>query len=196
MSSLELLNEREVYEPSDDSFLLAGAVKEFSSGSFLDMGCGSGIQGITAAVLPKVKEVWCVDVSDEALELAEKNALTHHVSNKIVFKKSDLFSNIERKFDCISFNPPYLPTEEEERVKGVVNRAYDGGLDGRDVIDKFLNQFPKHLEENGMLLFLQSSLCGDAETFSLLEKQGFSYEILESKHFFFEDLKAIKAVRN
>ena len=78
----------------------------------LDIGAGSGIIGITAALEIESSYVLGVDISDKALETAQKNKEILKVSN-IKFLKSDLFENVEfREFDMIVSNPPYISLNE------------------------------------------------------------------------------------
>ena len=78
----------------------------------LDIGVGSGIIGITAALEIKDSYVLGVDISEKALETAQKNKEILKVSN-IKFLKSDLFENVEfREFDMIVSNPPYISLNE------------------------------------------------------------------------------------
>lgn len=78
----------------------------------LDIGVGSGIIGITAALEIESSYVLGVDISDKALETAQKNKEILKVSN-IKFLKSDLFENVEfKQFDMIVSNPPYISLNE------------------------------------------------------------------------------------
>lgn len=78
----------------------------------LDIGVGSGIIGITAALEIKDSYVLGVDISEKALETAEKNKQLLKVSN-IKFLKSNLFENVEfKQFDMIVSNPPYISLNE------------------------------------------------------------------------------------
>ena len=78
----------------------------------LDIGVGSGIIGITAALEIESSYVLGVDISEKALETAQKNKEILKVSN-INFMKSDLFENVEfREFDMIVSNPPYISLNE------------------------------------------------------------------------------------
>lgn len=171
----------DVYNPSDDSFLLAKHVAGFSRGRVLDMGTGCGIQALAAA--EKADSVLAVDINAHAIECARKNAKACGLSNKIKFRKSDLFSDISpsEKFDLIIFNPPYLPTSPEEKTRGPLDAAWNGGKDGRKVIDCFLKQFARHLAEDGSLLLLHCDLAGTGKTIKFLEKAGFSISILGEK---------------
>lgn len=95
-----------IYPPREDSFLLEREVKKYAKGkSFLDIGTGSGIQA-KAAKQAGAKSVLAADINPESLK--------HLKVQGINVVKSNLFSNIKRKFDLIAFNPPYLPRDKRE----------------------------------------------------------------------------------
>lgn len=155
---LQLLIFDDVYEPAEDSYLLAKWVEKFSKGkSVLDMGTGCGIQAIVAAKAG-ASHVVGVDLNGNAVENAKLNAKQNNV--KCEFFVSDLFSNVKETFDMIVFNPPYLPTSDEEKLKGNINLAFDGGKSGRELLDKFLKEYKNYLNKNGFALVLESSLSG------------------------------------
>jgi methylase of polypeptide subunit release factors len=93
-----------------------------------------------------------------------------------------------------------LPTEKAEKIEGHENAAYDGGKDGRKVLDRFLAAFEAHLAPGGILLLLNSSvsardgLSGNEETRMTLEKKGFKVEEVGNQAFFFEKLIVYKIV--
>ncbi|HLC48102.1 MAG TPA: HemK2/MTQ2 family protein methyltransferase [Candidatus Norongarragalinales archaeon] len=197
-NGLNLTIPKSVYFPHEDSFLLADAAKANATGRVLDFGCGSGIAGIYAASSSAVKELVFSDISKAALECAKSNIKRNKsfpcgCASKAKFIECDLFANLNgEKFDTILFNPPYLPTSKEEKLKGKINAAFDGGIDGRKVVDRFLAQFPKHLEKGGVLLYLDSSVTNSRKTEKWLKEAGFSIKILSSQRFFFEELRVLK----
>ncbi len=193
--NVSLLVEPPVYSPREDSFLLAKAVNELAGGNVLDMGTGSGLQAIIAAQSQKVKQVTAVDASEKALVCAKQNAEKNHVQNKIKFVHSNLFENVEGKFDTIIFNPPYLPVEKRE-VRDDESMAWHGGEKGRDLLDPFLEQFPQFLSARGKLLLLQSSLNVQRKTLNTFKKLGFTTEIHSTQSFFFEKISVIVAKRH
>jgi release factor glutamine methyltransferase len=180
-----------VYSPAEDSFMLAKYAAT-AKGRVLDMGTGCGICAITAAK-HGADEVLGADINPECIVVAQRNAERNKA--KCAFVKSDLFEGIPGEFDTIVFNPPYLPTSGEERLEGMENAAYDGGPDGRKVIDRFLKEFPKHLSYGGRLLMLDSSLDSTEKTLRALHEMGFATRVLESRRFFFEELSVIEARR-
>ncbi|MFH1779902.1 MAG: HemK2/MTQ2 family protein methyltransferase [Candidatus Micrarchaeota archaeon] len=182
-----------VYAPREDSFLLAGVVEVEARGLVLDVGTGSGIQGICAVLNKKVLRVIAVDVNPQALKDASKNAVKAGVASKIVFRESNLFSNVGEKFDCIVFNPPYLPTSSEEKVKGELNAALDGGVDGKKVLKDFLEEFPTYLKKNGFLLLLSSSVNDNEWVERVLRNKKFETSVVARQKLFFEELIVFKA---
>jgi len=184
-----------VYEPSDDSFLLAENLNIKQGDRVLEIGTGSGIVAMYASKV--ALEVLATDINFNAIELAEKNFKNNNIHNiKLLF--GDLFEPInsdlkekERKFDLILFNTPYLPTDTDEILEDDLNYAFDGGLDGRSVIDRFLNQIKNHLNEGGRVQLIQSSLSNVEKTLLKLEELGFLVEITASEKFFFEEIVLI-----
>jgi release factor glutamine methyltransferase len=171
-----------VYMPGEDSYLLAESVNELVEGKVLDMGTGSGIQAITAALKHQVTEVIAVDINPLALELAEKNSIKAGVRDKIRLVKSNLFQDISDKFDWIVFNPPYLPSEGEAD-----ELSWSGGEKGSEIIENFLEMSNKYLKKNGKILMVFSSLTN-------LNLENFSYkvEILKEKRLFYEKLVVVE----
>jgi len=186
---------KDVYLPSDDSLLLSEFVPRFSRGDVLDVGTGCGVQAVIAA--KKAKSVLAIDVNPSALSCAKENALLNKLQKKISFRESDLFSAIKwnETFDLIIFNPPYLPTSPAERVQGPLNAAFDGGPDGRMVIDRFLGEFFSHLKLNGDVLLLHCHLADTAKTVFSLSEIGLEVETLKTIKAGNEELSVIHAKR-
>lgn len=177
----------EVYEPADDSYLLANSVdgETKPTDSVLEVGTGSGIQAIIAA--KKAKHVLAVDINPKAVKLATSNAELNGVKN-IEFRVSDLFENAGGRFDLIIFNPPYVPSYETD----LLGKAWAGGKDGREVIDRFLSDVGAHLTDDGRFLMLVSSLNWIDELEQEFKRYGFGFEILAEKKLFFEKLYVLR----
>lgn len=181
-----------VYPPSDDTYLLLEGLNVPYRAKFLDMGSGTGIIGIYAA-LNGASYVLSIDINPIASLLTYCNAHINEVSEIVDSINASLFMALRRKrtFDIIAFNPPYLPVEEE----GLLERAWSGGISGRKVIDEFLRNIDEYLVENGKIFMVQSSLSNPMRTLTYLEKKGFKAEIVKSKRFFFEEILVIRAYR-
>ncbi|NJD75790.1 MAG: methyltransferase [Candidatus Methanoperedens sp.] len=179
----------DVYEPSEDSFLLAeAALSEIkNSETILEIGCGSGI--IAAIINSNTKaRVIGIDINPHAARCAKKNGV------EVI--RGDLLNCIKGKFDIILFNPPYLPTSEEEKNEGWINAALDGGHDGRRIIFRFLEQAGNNLSDNGLILMVVSSLTGIGVVKSKMESLGYYVEDKKQERFMFEQLKVIAAAKN
>ncbi len=182
----------EVYPPSDDSYLLAEAAQHLR-GSVLEVGCGSGIASLVCAKADPENFVLGVDINPAAVRCAQQNADKNRITNAL-FTQSDLFSKVGvQRFDAIIFNPPYLPTGEGEKVEGPLNHAFDGGADGRAVLERFLDSFDPYLKAGGVLLLIHSSLNGVEKTQSRLESMGYKVRMMDSENFFFESIFLVKA---
>ena len=182
-----------VYIPSDDTFLLAENLDIKEGQSVLEIGTGSGIVAMYASRL--TDDITVTDINFDACELARKNFTENGIEN-IEILWGNLFEVVEnRKFDVILFNTPYLPTEDDEVLDNTINYAFDGGLNGRKVIDLFLNEVGNHLNDGGIVQMIQSSLSGNDETLARLDEMGFIAEIAASEHFFFEDITLINAYK-
>lgn len=182
-----------VYIPAEDSYLLADNLEIKQGQSVLEIGTGSGIVAMYASRL--TDKITVTDINFDACELARKNFEDNGIKNiEILF--GNLFEPVEnRKFDVILFNTPYLPTEDDEVIDDTINYAFDGGLNGRKVIDIFLDEVGNHLNDGGIVQMIQSSLSGNQETLDKLDELGFIAEIKASEHFFFEDITLINAYK-
>ena len=182
-----------VYVPAEDSYLLADNLEIKKGQSVLEIGTGSGIVAMYASRL--TDDITVTDINFDACELARKNFAENGIEN-IEILWGNLFEVVEnRKFDVILFNTPYLPTEDDEVLDNTINYAFDGGLNGRKVIDLFLNEVGNHLNDGGIVQMIQSSLSGNDETLAKLDELGFIAEIAASEHFFFEDITLINAYK-
>ncbi len=173
IKDLQISTCKNVYEPREDSYLLADEVNRYAFGKVLDLGTGSGIQGIVAA--KNGCEVTFSDIDTNALECARKNSALNGVGGKFV--NSDMFDGINEKFNTIIFNPPYLISERKDHV------ALDGGMKGRDYIERFIRSYKEHLLEKRAVLLLESSFN---EYENDVKKLG--AKIVSKAHYFFEDL--------
>lgn len=182
----------EVYPPAEDTFLLIDNLIIKSSDKVLEIGTGSGLVSISASL--KCSEVTSTDINPHAIKCARNNIKLNNRDNITVIL-SDLFENVEDKYDLILFNTPYLPVIEEEHVDDDYSKAWDGGESGREVIDKFIKQAPAYLKKDGIIQLVQSSLSDNEKTLKMFEKMNFKAEITAIDHIFFEDITLITAYK-
>ncbi len=142
----------------------------------LDIGTGSGAIIVSLAALGEIEGV-AVDISQNALDMAENNAKINSVANKITFIKSDLFENVKGKFDIIVSNPPYIETDVIKTLESQVKdfepvRALDGGIDGLDFYRAIVEKAPHFLNPKGYIAFEIGYNQGESVK-ALLENKGF-----------------------
>lgn len=178
----------DVYEPAEDSFLLADAALAVikDSEKILEVGCGSGI---ISAVIRKNTNAWIagIDINPYAAACTRESGVEAIIG--------DLLSCIKGKFDVIIFNPPYLPTDESERTRDWINLALDGGYDGRKIINRFLHYAFDHLVDNGCILMLVSSFTGIEEVKSTMKSIGYEIKEINKERISFEELLVIAATK-
>ena len=185
-----------VYEPSDDSFLLANIIPKHAKGRVIDMGTGSGILAESAAKSTKVKSVLAVDINPHALKYVDSlDRSERPYREKITTRRSDLFSKIEGKFNTIVFNPPYLP-EDKRLANDYISKATTGGKHGWEIIGNFLEAAPEHLEKKGIILLLFSSMTKKEKVDELIRNKLFDFKEIKNKRIFFETLYIFKITRN
>ncbi|MBM3233343.1 methyltransferase [Candidatus Pacearchaeota archaeon] len=171
-----------IYEPAEDSKLLAKIVRKYSKGKkFLDIGAGSGVQS-DAAITGGAERVIAIDIDPEAVKSLRLKGL-----NAI---ESDLFSEVDGKFDIIAFNPPYLPSDKREDEES--KRITTGGEKGDEMVLKFLEKAPIYLDKNGIILIVLSSLTPKKRILEMMKRQGMRFDIEAQQNLFFEKLEVWK----
>ncbi len=172
----------DIYEPAEDSFLLQKFVRQFALGRILDIGTGSGIQALTAASSPNVREVIAIDINESAVKQLQEKINTEKIKKIKVFQ-SNLFEDIEGSFNLIIFNPPYLPQDP-----GIENSALYGGKKGWEISERFFKEASAHLFPDGNILFLFSSLTNKKKIEEVLFHNLLQFEELGKEKISFEEL--------
>jgi len=152
-----LVNEHVLIPRQDTEILVEESMKYIQEGMHILYMCtGSGCILLSILKLKPKVAGWGADLSECALAVAEKNRDRLNVQAE--FLKSDLFSEVTGRYDCILSNPPYIPSGtvdtlmEEVRVHEP-RQALDGGKDGLYYYRKIIEQSPEHLKPGGMLFF-------------------------------------------
>jgi release factor glutamine methyltransferase len=178
-----------VYPPAEDTFLLAENLLIEKSDKVLEIGTGTGIIAITAS--KTAKKVIATDINKYAVNCAKKNVFLNKIFN-VEIREGTLFEPVKNeKFDSILFNAPYLPTKDVEIIDDEINASWDGGIDGRAIIDKFINKLYDHLNFGGRIQLVQSSFSNIRRTIEMLERLGFKTVITAKKRIFFEEIVVI-----
>ncbi|WP_435178182.1 HemK2/MTQ2 family protein methyltransferase [Halorussus sp. AFM4] len=183
--------ETEVYQPAEDSHLLAeAAVEDLRAdppGLALEVGTGSGYVAERVADETGARVVGS-DVNPHACEQARDRG--------VEAVRADLLEPFRTEsFDAVLFNAPYLPTEPDEERDDWMEVALSGGEDGRAVVEPFLETVGRVLAPDGAVYLLVSSLTGVEEVVAMAETEGFSAVALRDESFPFETLTVLKLVR-
>lgn len=152
---IDLIVTNDVLIPQPDTEILVEetikVAKQYDKPKILDLCTGSGAISIAIKKYIPEAEIVASDLNSKALRIANNNDRT----KKIRFILSDLFENINEKFDIIVSNPPYIKTEEIKTLsKEVQNEplmALDGGQDGLYFYEKIIKQANSYLNQNGYL---------------------------------------------
>lgn len=180
---------QDVLIPRVDSEILVEKAIEYINNenlnTMLDMCTGSGCIGISITKNSNIKYTTLIDVSKEALEIANKNIILNKVDKKCSTLHSDLFSNLNNsniKYDIIVSNPPYIPTRDinglDASVKKEPTIALDGGKDGMNFYRKILKQALNHLNNNAVLIFEIG--YDELEKFKKIINRYAEYKVVES----------------
>jgi release factor glutamine methyltransferase len=125
----------------------------------LDFGTGSGCLAVTVALKSKFARVSGVDLSPQALEVAQKNATRHGVTEQVQFFLGDGFGSLPpgSRFDLILGNPPYIPSAEILTLQPEVRdfeprQALDGGKDGLDFYRRLAREAAPFVNPGGCIM--------------------------------------------
>ena len=174
------VDERVLIPRQDTETLVELVLKENTDkkARILDLCTGSGCIAVSLAVLGGYRKVDAVDISEDALAAAEENGT--RLGGKVRFLKSDLFSALdpEKKYDIITSNPPYIPTEVlnglEPEVKDYEPRmALDGSEDGLAFYRRIAVAAPAFLRAGGRI-YLEIGYDQGAAVEELLWNNGFA----------------------
>jgi release factor glutamine methyltransferase len=170
-----------VFQPRSDSWMLAAHLRAQLRPrmTVLDVCTGSGAIAIAGAQAG-AGAVTAIDVSRRAVLTVRINARLNGVRVRAL--RGDLFGPVGgERFDAIVSNPPYLPSEDDQLPRHGPQRAWEGGTDGRLLLDRICAEAPAHLNPGGFLLLVHSSVCGLEPTVQRLEGAGLTVEVLERR---------------
>jgi len=143
----------------------------------LDLGCGTGIIGITIALERPLSKVTLIDQSEDAIQNTKENQTLHQVTNTTI-QKSDWFSALEQKrFDVILSNPPYLEENDPHLLQDLEDEplnALVSGPTGIEAIQYIIENAKNHIKPSGWLFiehgYNQAKILKD-----LFEKNGYQH---------------------
>lgn len=161
--SLNFKVTRDVLIPRPDTETLVvealAVIKPLPVAHVLDLCTGSGCVGVTIARNQPTATVTAVDISSAALAVAQENAKTHAVEDRVKFAEGDLFAPLPTgsRYDLLVSNPPYIRTDEMAQLDDDVRRyepalALEGGTDGLDIVRRLLAEAPRWLMPESWVL--------------------------------------------
>jgi release factor glutamine methyltransferase len=121
----------------------------------VDVGTGSGVIALTLAMKFPAAEILAVDISDDALALAQENASRLKLVDRVRFLKSNLLENVEGTFDLVVANLPYISTQDHDTLSREVLHdpevALFAGAQGDELVRELIAQAPSKLRPGGLL---------------------------------------------
>lgn len=168
-----------VYPPREDTFLLKEKVEELDleDKKVLEIGCGNGV--VSAAIEDGGAELTAVDINENALDQTRERLQN---PEKHILKNSDLFENVDDRFDFIFFNPPYL---SDEPGVGDEEKWYAGD---DNIIRRVLEQVDDYLLEDGELVMVVSDRTPELD--ELVDE--FELEEIAEQKLWFEKLYVVR----
>ncbi|MFB6125927.1 MAG: HemK2/MTQ2 family protein methyltransferase [Halolamina sp.] len=179
--------ETAVYQPAEDSGLLAAAAVDHVAGAdtVLEVGTGSGWVAERVAAETDARVVGG-DVNPHATRQAAAR-------DGVAAIRADLTRPVRADaVDAVVFNPPYLPTDPDHEWDDWMETALSGGESGRELIAPFLDDVSRVLAPGGCVLLLVSSLAGYDAVVDLAAAAGFDHEVVRQESFPFETLSILK----
>lgn len=139
----------------------------------LDMGTGSGVNAILAA--ERAREVLAVDINPDALTATRDNAMRNGVEGRVVVHHSDVFENVDGKFDVIVFDPPFRWFTPRDLIEAAATDANYSAL------TRFFRDAKRHLIEDGRILMFFGDSGDLAYLRTLIDAHGFEPEIIATR---------------
>ncbi|MFD7117831.1 HemK2/MTQ2 family protein methyltransferase [Streptomyces sp. NPDC059922] len=170
-----------VYAPQHDSQLLMRAIRREEVGpgmDVLDLGTGTGVLALCAA--RRGARVTAIDISRRAVLCTRMNAVLSR--QRVTVRRGDVSAIARpdgRRYDVVISNPPYVPTPPAGLPRSGAARAWEGGHNGRALVDQVCVCAANALRPGGVLLMVHSALCGSELTVDRLTAAGLRAEVCD-----------------
>jgi release factor glutamine methyltransferase len=177
-----------VYEPAEDTDLLLAAMRAepLAGARCCEVGPGSGV--VARAMLDAgAARVVAVEINPAAARA------TRALGVAVV--RGDLLAPVRGPFDVVAFNAPYLPSAEDERLPGEIDRAFHGGEGGVEVSARFVADLPRALAPGGRAYLVVSSRAALDRLADAVARAGLRRETVASARFFFEEIAVWRLAR-
>ena len=174
------LNPHVLIPRADTEILIEKALSKINAHDLyeiLDLGCGTGIIGITIALERPLSNVTLIDQSEHAIQNTKENQTLHQVTN-VMIQKSDWFSALDQtRFDVILSNPPYLEDNDPHLSQGLEDEPLDAlvsGPTGIEAIQYIIENAKNHIKPSGWL-FIEHGYNQAIILKDLFEKNGYQH---------------------
>jgi release factor glutamine methyltransferase len=166
-----------VYRVDRDTALLTEVLRDrVRDRHVLDVGTGTGALAIAAA-RAGAASVTAVDLSRRSAAATWLNSRLHGVP--VTVRCGDLFAPVRgRRFDVVVANPPYVPARTEDPARYRMARCWDGGRDGRLLLDRLCSGLPEVLADDGTALVVHSEVCGEEATVAAMAAVGLDAAVI------------------
>jgi release factor glutamine methyltransferase len=168
-----------VYRVDGDTRLLIDVMRRggYAAGRrVLDVGTGTGALALAAA-RAGAASVTAVDLSLRSVAAAWLNSRLHRVACRVHW--GDLCGPVAgQQFDLVLANPPYVPAATDALPRHRISRCWDGGLDGRLILDRVCAEGPDLLAPEGIMLLVHSALCDEDITLKRFADAGLRAEVV------------------
>ena len=196
----------DVYEPAEDTFLLLDALetdmeflKELRPLLCYEVGSGSGIVlTFLAKIIGNIAAYFATDVNPSAANCTRETGDVNDVHIEVIIDDLGLtvIQRLENMVDVLIFNPPYVVTPSAEVGSQSIEAAWAGGVDGREVIDRFLTLAVKLLSKKGVLYMVLIDKNKPNEVIHIMKNFGLNGEIVLKRKAGIENLLIVKFVRS
>jgi len=175
------------YEPAEDTDLLLAALRQERLAGLraCEVGPGSGV--VSRAMMDAGARVVAVEINPAAARATRKLG--------VPVARGDLLSCVRGPFDLVAFNAPYLPSSEEERLPGDIDRAFHGGEGGVEVSIRFARDLPRVLAPGGRAYLVVSSRADLDALAAAIREAGLRHEKVAAARFFFEEIAVWRITR-
>jgi len=142
----------------------------------VDVGTGSGVIALSLAIKFPEAEILGVDISDDALTLAQENAARLNLADRIRFLRSNLLENVDGTFDLVVANLPYISTQDRHTLSREVLHdpalALFASARGDELVRELIAQAPSQLRADGILA-LEIGIGQSEALFSALAEKNY-----------------------
>jgi len=168
-----------VLEPKKDAFFFYEHIVASKNDVVLDIGTGTGFYAIMIA--DKVKHVVSTDIDIRAVKNACKNVVLNGLEDKVEVLHGDMFEPVKgKKFDMVVCSLPQMPTPEWKIKEKIKSLADDGGIDGRELINRFIKSLKRYLDKNGRAYLFHFDFLDANKTIKMFKEEGLAASVIAS----------------